>query len=212
MNRTRVRLPFSDIEIEQLEGGQPVTEAADFLQKTIIENTATDRVNGLELGSGNGVISFMLALQKPNWTLTGIELQPELAELSISNNARLGLRCSFRQSDLREYKSGLDYRGYGLVYTNPPWVRSGSGKVSPDPQRAVSRQEVSCTLKDILACVDWCLNDSGTAWLIYPLERQAELAREMNGTDLEAGRIFRSEQSPRSFVAKLRRKPAPQCW
>ncbi|MFO7659340.1 MAG: methyltransferase domain-containing protein [Candidatus Cloacimonadaceae bacterium] len=212
MNKKNVRLPFTDVEIEQLTAGHPITDAADFLQSTIVQNHNARHLKGLELGSGNGIITFMLALQKPDWQLTGIELQPELYELSIRNNKRVGLSCSFVQGDLREFRAQLGYMTFDLIYSNPPWVRAGAGKVSPDEGRAQSRQEITCTMKDVLTCIDWCLTVDGSAWIVYPLDRKTELAKEMMRINLEAVNLYHSEQRPHSFVACLRHKPAGQRW
>ncbi|MBM4400035.1 MAG: methyltransferase [Candidatus Cloacimonetes bacterium] len=212
MNKTKVKLPFSDMEIEQLEGSHAVTEAADLLQKTIIENTNAKAVKGLELGSGNGIISLMLALQRPDWQLTGIELQKDLCELSVSNAALLGDHCQFISGDIREHRTLLKHWGYQLIYANPPWVKSGSGLVSPDKSRAISRQEVTCTMRDVLQCINWCLEDEGFAWIIYPLDRKAELAKEVLRTELEVVSLIQSDQSPKSFIAKIRRKPLSEQW
>lgn len=212
MNKIKVKLPYSDIEIEQLADGQPVTEAAAFLQKTIIDNTHKDLLMGLELGSGNGIISLMLALQKPDWQLTGIELQIEPADLAQNNNALLGLKCHFIRGDLREHRQLLKHQEYDLIYANPPWVKAQSGMVSPNASRAMSRQELTCTMKDVLACIDWCLESQGIGWIIYPNERKADLDKEIRQTELEVCNIFCSEESPRSFIAKLRKKTGIKQW
>jgi tRNA1(Val) A37 N6-methylase TrmN6 len=212
MNSIKVKLPFTDIEIEQLPDGHPVTEAADFLQQAVISNVKQPVARGLELGSGNGIITLMLALQRSNWQLTGIDLQKELVDLAERNNARLGLSCRFMLGDLREYRSQLDYRAYDIIYSNPPWVKTGSGKVSPDFTRAMSRQEVTCTMRDILVCIDWCLAQEGGAYIIYPLERKAELAKEVMRMELEVSNLFESELSPSTFIAKLRRKAMTLKW
>lgn len=205
-------MPFNGHEIKQLASGHPVTEAADFLQKTIVENTKDRVLKGLELGSGNGIISFMLALQKPQWKLMGIELQKELLYLAVSNNDKLSLSCSFVEGDIRDFQRLLNHKGFELVYSNPPWIKAGTGNISPDPVRAMSRQEVSCTMKDVLACIEWCLSDNGTAWIIYPQDRKAELALEIQRTGLLVSGMFHSELSPRSFIARLMRKPVSQKW
>lgn len=212
MNKKKVQLPFGDLVIDQLADGHPVTDAADFLQSTIIQNIKTEELKGLELGSGNGIITFMLALQRPQWQLTGIELHPELHELSLRNNAKLGLSCSFVLGDLREFRSSLDFRSFDLICSNPPWIKAGSGKVSPDEVRAAGRQEITCSMKDILVCIDWCLSDKGCAWIIYPLKRKAELAKEMMRINLEAVNLYHSKEHPDSFVARLKRKPSGQSW
>lgn len=211
-NKNFVRLPFSEIEIEQLPDGHAVTEAANFLQETIIANTARNSLTGLELGSGLGIISFMLALQKPYWQLTGIELQKELVDLAISNNEKLGLNCSFMHGDLKDYKQLLKHHGYNIIYSNPPWIKASCGKISPSPARALSRQEIGCTMKDILVCIDWCLKSDGFGWVIYPIERKADLGRDILQTELEVCNEFQTEASPRSFIAKLRRKAGKVLW
>lgn len=212
MNSIKVKLPFTDIEIEQLADGHPVTDAADFLQSTIISNTRQGNLNALELGSGNGIISFMLALQRPNWQVTGIELQKELSDLAERNNTQLGLSCSFISGDLREHKTLLRFQGYELVFSNPPWIKAGAGQVSPDKTRAISRQEISCTMSDILACIDWCLSTEGSAWIIYPQQRKGELARELAKMKMEVSRLFEAEENPLYFIAKLRRTQASNHW
>lgn len=212
MNSEKVKLPFGEFEIEQLPGGHAVTEAAEFLQQVVIANVKSDIAKGLELGSGNGIISLMLALQKPHWQLTGLEIQKELVDLSERNNARLGLACRFMLGDLREHRSLLDYKGYDIIYGNPPWVKSGSGMVSPDFARAMSRQEVTCTMRDVLVCIDWCLAQKGTAYVIYPVERKPELSKEIMRMELEVSNLFESESYPGSFIAKIRRKAMALRW
>ncbi len=201
MNRTRVLLPMDNEELFQLPQGQGVTEAADLLQQTILRQLGQEPLAGLELGSGSGIITFMLARQRPDWQLTGIELQPELVKLATENNRRLGLDCSFIRGDLREHQNLLGRHAFGLVYANPPWVRTGAGKASPDQVRALGRQEIGCCMRDIVACLDWCLNERGSGFLIYPLSRREELQRELDLTGLRVRKLFTSAASPRAFIA-----------
>jgi tRNA1(Val) A37 N6-methylase TrmN6 len=212
MNHSKVHLPIGNLEIEQLTGGHPVTDAAAYLQECIIKDTRAEVVSGLELGSGNGIITLMLALQKPAWTLAGIEIQRKLVDLAEQNALHLTAQVQFIWGDICEYKDLFPYRKYSLVYSNPPWTKSGSGIISPDPARAISRQEVACTMKDILACLDWCLSPAGTGWLIYPTERKNELAREVRLTSLEVSNLFEPEENSRYFVAKLRTKVTENKW
>lgn len=212
MNIIKVKLPFSDIEIDQAAEGHGITDASAFLQETIISNFEMEEMNGLELGCGNGIISLMLALQRPQWKLTGIELQDELAELARQNVKRLGVKFDVVTGDIRDCKAVLKYQAYDLVYSNPPWIKAGSGKISPVESRALSRLEIACTMNDVLDCIDWSMAQTGTAYIIYPLERETELDRELRRTGLEAVNIYKSETSPRSFVAKLKRKQRLASW
>jgi tRNA1(Val) A37 N6-methylase TrmN6 len=212
MNKIKVKLPFTDTEIEQLESGHPVTEASAFLQETIVVNTPEKELKGLELGSGFGIVSFMLALQRPQWDLEGIELVKELTDLAADNNLKLGLNCRFITGDIRDHRSLLRYKDYGLVFSNPPWCKKGSGKLSPDPLKNAARHETTCRMRDIMVCIDWCLNETGTAWTVYPLERKEDLPKAMIGTNLEVSELIKSQEYPKLFIAKLRRKPVSNHW
>lgn len=211
-NKNTIKLPFSDAEIKQLSGGHPVTSAADYLQKTIIREMPDMPLKGLELGSGNGIITIMLLLQRPNWQLTGIELQKELSDIAEQNRRELNLACRFEQGDIRTCRTKLAHQEYDLVYSNPPWVKLGSGLVSPDESRALSRQEIACSMKDVLNCIEWCLNMDGTAFIVYPSERKTELGLEIMRTELEVLNLYKAEEFGDIFVAKLRHKPPVQSW
>ncbi len=212
MNQTKVKLPFTDAEIEQLQKGHPVTDASVFLQDTVIKYTEAETLLGLELGSGFGIVSFMLALQKPGWQLEGIELFKELTDLAQENNLKLGIDCHFITGDIRDHKSLLKYRQYDLIYSNPPWCKMGDGKLSLDALRTAARHETTCRMRDIMVCIDWCLKPGGTAWTIYPIERKPDLERALLGTGLDVPGMIHSTDYPKSFIAKLVRKPAGKHW
>jgi tRNA1(Val) A37 N6-methylase TrmN6 len=212
MNVIRVKLPFTEIEIEQSAEGHGITDAAAFLQETVISNCGSEELNGLELGCGNGIISLMLGLQRPQWKLTGIELQEDLAELARQNAERLSVKLEVVTGDIRECRAVLNYQAYDLVYSNPPWVKAGSGIVSPVHGRALSRQEIACTMTDVLLCLEWTLAQTGTAFVIYPLERETELDRELRRSGLEAVNMYKSDTSPRSFISKLKRRQRQPSW
>lgn len=136
----------------------------------------------LELGSGSGVLSIMLALQRPDLAITGIEIQKELCAISCHNASGLQLSIAFLHQDLRTYTAP---RPFQLIFANPPWQVLGKGIISPNPLRAASRSETSCTMSDVFACLSRNLASDGQAILLYPPSRASEASAIANQYGLQ---------------------------
>ncbi|MDD4309039.1 MAG: methyltransferase domain-containing protein [Candidatus Cloacimonetes bacterium] len=126
----------------------------------------------LEAGSGSGILCIMLALANPEWDISGIEIQPQLCALANENALRLNLKVHFTEADIRDY---AEAKPYDLIVSNPPWQKLNSGLQSPNPQRAICRSEVLCTMQDVFGLLRRNLSDSGTAILLYPKSRSDEV-------------------------------------
>ncbi len=151
---------------------QAVSNASYALQLAAMELTKEDSINVLELGSGCGIVSLMLALQRPLWQITGIEIQAELQELSANNALLCGANTQFVQADLRTYCSP---KPFDLILSNPPWQKVDSGRYSHYQSRNISRFELLCTLKDVLDCIQRNMSNDGDALLLYPLNRLEDI-------------------------------------
>lgn len=169
-----LKLPYGGCEIWQDSQSQRASHASQMLIDSalaLFPQNSPRRV--LELGSGSGVISIMCALARPLWQITGIEIQPHLHSLALENAANCQLPVSFELQDLRRHQGEYD-----LILANPPWQKAGCGRLSPLESRNLSRIELACDMKDILACIRRCLAPRGTALLLYPSARKADLIRQ----------------------------------
>lgn len=159
-----------------------MSHAADCLQKSVLFRHQNQNLRVLELGSGCGIVSIMLALQRPGWSITGIEIQPHLSELAVKNAILCGAKVAFLNRDLRQFADEL---GFDLIISNPPWQKAGSGRYSPRTSRNTSRFETHCTMEDVLACAKRNLAPSGEAVLLYPESRRADLEEYAPNSSLD---------------------------
>lgn len=74
----------------------------------------------LELGCGAGAALLALGLRVPGLNLTGVELQPEYADLARRNAAGNGLAATIHQADLTALPPELR-RPFDRVLMNPPF-------------------------------------------------------------------------------------------
>ncbi|WP_339137754.1 MAG: tRNA1(Val) (adenine(37)-N6)-methyltransferase [Candidatus Electrothrix sp. GW3-4] len=162
-----------------------------------------DRV--LDLGTGCGVIGLVLSYRHPDIQITGLELQPALAELA-QNNIRannLQNRFTLQQGDLRKIKQHLPAESYEQVLTNPPYHKVGGGRLSKADECALARHELSADPDSVIAAAAYAVKNRGTVACIYPAERLATVIAAMTKKRLIPKRIQPVYSYPESKQARL---------
>ena len=84
-------------------------------------------------------------------------------------------RVRFVAGDLREASKSLGTGSFDVVTANPPYRKTGTGKLSPDPMKAAARHEVLCTLRDVIREAAALLRSGGRFFMVHRAERRAEI-------------------------------------
>ncbi|NVM57111.1 MAG: tRNA1(Val) (adenine(37)-N6)-methyltransferase [Desulfobacterales bacterium] len=145
----------------------------------------------VDLGTGCGIIPLILAHQSPSARLYGIEIQKDLAELA-SRNVQVNHmedRITIAHADMKDLASYLEPGVADVVFSNPPYRKLLSGRISPEPERAVARHEIKASLSDVVSVAEKLLKPSGRLVVIYPAERAADLIVKMRAFKLEPKRL-----------------------
>ncbi len=147
--------------------------------------------NILDLGTGCGIIPLILAYRHPGITLTGLELQPDLAGLARHNVEvnGLGERIDIRQGDLREIEKTFRPGRFQRVVCNPPYYRIGEGRRNVTAEQAAARHEITADIEAMAAAAGWLLHKGGKLDLVYPSARLATLVAVLRDSDLEPKRL-----------------------
>ena len=145
----------------------------------------------VELGTGCGIIPIILAHRSSSVRFYGIEIQKDLAELAVKNVElnHLEDRITILHRDMKDWRSYLEPGMADLVFSNPPYRRFISGRISPDAERAVARHEIKVNLFDLVSIAENILRPSGRLVFIYSAERATDLIVEMRASQLEPKRI-----------------------
>lgn len=159
----------------------------------------------LELGTGCGIIPLLLAA-KPFRSITALELQPGLAGLARRNidlNG-LGARVGVVEADYRSFVPGRAFDG---VFSNPPYIRGGSGLSSRSPEKSAAKHELQGCVSDIMRKTRECLRPGGRAWFVYPESRRADFLAAAAGEGLALRRsrdvLPRDGAAANLFLAEL---------
>ena len=143
----------------------------------------------VDLGTGCGIIPMALLLTEPVGHVFALEIQPELAEQAVRNTRLNGFEHEVEVilGDIKHpplHPSSAD-----VVICNPPYRPKNSGRINPDPQKAIARHEMLSSLNDILDAAAKTLRAKGRLAMIYPAARLADLLIKMRGFNLEPKRL-----------------------
>ncbi|NVL92592.1 MAG: methyltransferase [Desulfobacterales bacterium] len=143
----------------------------------------------VDLGAGCGIISLFLAAKREVRFIFGVELQEELASQAKRNIALNGLegKIALIQGDLRQLP--LAPGSADVVVSNPPYRRERSGRINPQPSKAIARHEITASLDDILAAGTALLKRGGRLAVIYPANRLPEVFARMRMREMEPKRL-----------------------
>jgi len=159
----------------------------------------------VELGCGCGIITLILAVRFPQAKFAGLEIQPDLYELS-ARNVRLNAleeRVTIISGDARKIKKYFRGGIYDVVFFNPPYRKLKSGRINPREEKAVARHEIKGSLNIFLQAAKYLLKPKGKVFVIYPAQRLAELVARMRQYAMEPKRmkmVFSDMETPAEFV------------
>jgi len=145
----------------------------------------------LDLGSGCGVLSLILAFRHPNVSLVAVEIQEELCRLCRENVARNGLEGRIRVlcGDARDPALLPQGEPFDQVVVNPPFYPAGSGRLSQNPQAALARHEINLDLASMVMTAQRVLHTQGRLSVVYPATRLASLIAALREKGLEPKRL-----------------------
>ncbi len=148
----------------------------------------TDKM--IDLGTGCGIIPFILLRDKLLESAIGVDISREaidLAKMSAEKNSFANFTAI--NSDLNDLKGKVEFGRSTLITCNPPYKADNAGIQNPDKIDRQARHEISCTMEDIVAVSARLLQTSGRLCMCQRPERLAELMSLMRKYKVEPKRL-----------------------
>lgn len=167
-------------------GCLPFTTDA-FLLSAYISRPAGTFVRAAELGAGSGAVSLLTVCRGTADTVTAFEVQPELYEALCQNIEENGYsdRITPVAADIRELTPSIYAGQFDLVFSNPPYLRPGTGLSSSSRVSDICRREVLGGIREFTACAAMLLRYGGMFYAVYRPERIVTLLRALSDVGLE---------------------------
>ncbi|MFV1951530.1 MAG: tRNA1(Val) (adenine(37)-N6)-methyltransferase [Nitrospinota bacterium] len=150
-----------------------------FLLADFTSASKGDRI--IDLGAGNGILSLLLSRKFKRSGILGLEIQDSLVEIARQNvlTNRLEHRIEIIKGDIKDVYLLFKEGSFDITVSNPPYRKIESGRISPNPERAIARHEIAITLLELLRGCGYLLRNLGRAFFIYHPSRLKELLQGM---------------------------------
>lgn len=153
--------------------------------------TAPPGGNVLDLGTGTGIIPILMAAKTEAAHLTGLEIQPESADMAARSVALndLGSRVTIVTGDIKEADALFPLSAYDTITCNPPYMIGQHGLQNADEAKTIARHEILCTLEDIIAQSAKLLKPRGRFYMVHRPFRLVEIFCLMHEYGIEPKRM-----------------------
>ena len=141
----------------------------------------------LDLGTGTGILSILLAGKTELNKIYGIEIQEEVAEMasrSVLLNDLQG-RVEIVNKNIKELNDIFEKNSFDAIVTNPPYKKLNTGLENEKEKKFISRHEVTASLEDFIKTSFDLLKDKGTLYMVHRPERLAEIIYNLKKNKLE---------------------------
>lgn len=145
----------------------------------------------LDLGTGTGIIPILLEAKTEASHLTGLEIQPDSADMARRSVRLNGLKdkIDIVEGDIREAAGIFPSASFDALTCNPPYMIGGHGLVNPEAPKAIARHEVKCTFEDVAAAAEKLLKPQGSFFVVHRPFRLAEIIVTLSAHHLEPKRL-----------------------
>ena len=146
-----------------------------FLLYAFMRQAARERA--VELGCGGGIISLLTATRGKFSHIFAVELQNEIAALAKRNVAlnKLCEKITVLADDARSITPATLGGEVGVVFANPPYMRTDSGFASPHAAKQTARHETDGGIMEFAAAAARLLKYGGLFYSVYRPDRLSSL-------------------------------------
>ncbi len=145
----------------------------------------------VDLGSGTGILPLLLLAKEKIASAVAVEVQPSFAELIQKNAAINGMENRIRTlcTDMRTLRPQDVGGEVALVVSNPPYMRTDTGKRNMHDEKYLARHEVNGGIADFCACAARLLRYGGRFVCVWRPDRLTELLQALHEFHLEPKRM-----------------------
>ena len=178
------------------------------LLANFVESKSRDLI--ADFGSGSGVIPLLLAFKNDFKKIIGLEIQEELVELARKNIKLNGYEDEIEiiNGDFSDSQKYIKPNIFDIVISNPPYLKTNSGKISENEFKAIARHEIKAELEDVIREASLILKNGGKFYLVHRSSRMEEVFSLMKKYKLSPKRMKpiypRKNSSSNHFLLEAR--------
>jgi len=206
---------FMNAEI-QVEPGVliPRIETEHLVEIVLDDHPATEFPvrQVLDIGTGSGCIPVALKMERPGWSLTGVDISQDALRIARLNAGHNEVEIALQRADIRQWKQEQPGSGpsFDIVISNPPYILpeerdSLEAQVRDyEPEQALFCDDLPALYGDIIAFCEARLKPQGLLYLECHELHTGEILGLFNPDRWEARVLHDYGQKERFISARLR--------
>ncbi|MPS73934.1 MAG: methyltransferase domain-containing protein [Chryseobacterium sp.] len=140
----------------------------------VLLGTLSNVVNAkqiLEVGTGTGIISLMLAQRNPSANILALDINSEAVNISYANfsNSPFFDRIKSRLQDFKNFETE---EKFDLIISNPPYF-----EINTSEKDILARQRLELDFSDLVEKSRQLLSDEGLFSVIIPIDSEKEFTQ-----------------------------------
>jgi tRNA1Val (adenine37-N6)-methyltransferase len=146
----------------------------------------------LDIGTGTGLLSLMLAQENACWSIDAIEIDNDAYEQARENvaDSPFADQIDVKHDDVKKIRFS---KKYDIIISNPPFyekeIRSGSDN------KNLAHHHTGLLLDELLSLIKMNLASSGIFYLLLSYKRNEEIKRALFAKDLSILKLVFVKQS-----------------
>ena len=125
----------------------------------------------LEVGTGTGIISLMLAQRNANANILALDINAEAVKISQNNFSNSPFSDKIK-SQLQDFKNFETDEKFDLIISNPPYF-----KINNSEKDVLARQRLELDFSDLIQKASQLLSDEGLFSVIIPIDSEKEFTK-----------------------------------
>ncbi len=141
--------------------------------------------NVLDMGSGTGIISFLLYSRQLCENIIGIDIQDSYVEMSNRSVEMNSIdNVTFISGDFCNLKSFFSAESFDMIVSNPPYFLENR-MLSGSEDKRISRFEIKMTMEELFKNASYALKNRGEFYLVHRPYRLNDIINTLTKFSLE---------------------------
>jgi len=156
----------------------------------------------LDIGTGTGIISLMLAQRSSAITIDGVEVDPSAYMQTVDNfeNSDWSDRLYCYNTSFQKFVDDTNKETYDLIVSNPPFYTEDY--ITKNSSRNKARFTSSLTFKELIGGISKILSKSGFFSTIIPFKEESTFVSLAQQNSLFLNRICRVKGNQSSEIKR----------
>lgn len=151
----------------------------------------------MDIGSGTGLLSLMVAQRHPNLIIDAIEI-----DAGAIRDATLNIEQSPFSKSIKLYHQDIQQfhtdERYDVIFTNPPFYENHLK--SPKADKNIAHHSTALSLSDLSQAIARLLKQDGSLWVLLPPQTMELLGAHLQKTELYPKSIYKIRHNEKKSV------------